>query len=107
MTFNEWSKYAKVGSTCEYDERTNQFIEQYNNATFQTYMDNERKNRAIQRANQIREKGWEVLPTDCDTTSSPVQLHSGSDNKKVYTSVLRWKHVVVDKLRECIRKTFE
>jgi hypothetical protein len=100
MDFNEWAKHTRMGSTCEYDDRTMQFIEQYNNATFQTYMDNERKNRAIQRANQIREKGWEVLPTDCDTTSSTVKLHSGSDDKKVYTSVLRWTSLAMDKLRK-------
>lgn len=87
MTFNEWSKYAKVGSTCEYDDRTNQFIEQYNNATFQTYMDNERKNRAIQRANQIREKGGKFyLPT---ATQRVVQFNFTRDpiTKSLYFSV--------------------
>lgn len=100
MNFNEWTEYTRVGSTCEYDDRTNQFIEQYNNATFQTYMDNERRNREIQRDTQIRAQGWEVLPTDCDGQDSPVLLHSGSGHKKIYTTMLRWASLVVDKLRQ-------
>lgn len=103
MEFNEWAKYTGIGSTCEYDDRTKQFIEQYNNATFQTYMDNERKNRAIQRTTQIRDQGWEVLPPDCDRKDSPVLLHSGSGHKKIYSPVLRWASMAMDELRECIR----
>lgn len=100
MEFNEWVEYTRAGSACEYDDRTMQFIEQYNNATFQTYMDNERKNRAIQRASQIRDQGWEVLPPDCDRKDNSVLLHKKQDNKKVYSSVLRWISLVVDKLRQ-------
>ena len=103
MDFNEWARYTGIGSTCEYDDRTKQFIEQYNNATFQTYIDNERKNRAIQRANQIRTQGWQVLPTDCDGQDNPIPLHSGQDNKEVHSSVLRWVSMAMDELRECIR----
>lgn len=72
MNFNEWSEYTRVGSTCEYDDRTSQFIEQYNNAIFQIYMDNERKNRAIQRADQIRAQGGQILPTHCERTDDPI-----------------------------------
>ena len=103
MDFNEWTEYTRVGSTCEYDDRTNQFIEQYNNATFQTYMDNERKNRAIQRADQIRAQGREILPTNSKREDDPVQLHKGSNNQKVYTSMLRRASMVMDKLREYIK----
>jgi hypothetical protein len=103
MEFNEWAKYTGVGSTCEYDDRTKQFIEQYNNATFQTYMDNERKNRAIQRATQARQKGWQVLPSDSEWEDNSVLLHSRQPNKKVHSPVLRWVSLVVDELRECIR----
>lgn len=98
MNFNEWTEYTRVGSTCEYDDRTNQFIEQYNNATFQTYMDNERKNRSIQRADQIRAQGGEVLPTHCERKDDPIQLHKGQG--QVYPSVLRWTSLAMDKLRE-------
>lgn len=100
MNFNEWTEYTRVGSTCEYDDRTNQFIEQYNNATFQTYMDNERKNRAIQRADQIRAQGWEILPTNSKRKDGAISFHQRSDNKKVYTKMLRRVSMAMDKLRQ-------
>jgi len=103
MDFNEWTQYTKIGSTCDYDDRTNQFIEQYNNATFQTYMDNERKNRAIQRADQIRTQGWEILPTNSERENGTVSLHQRSYNKKVYTSMLRRASMAMDKLRKYIK----
>lgn len=100
MEFNEWAKHTRMGSTCEYDDRTMQFIEQYNNATFQTYMDNERKNRAIQRDDQIRAQGREVLPTNCKREDNSIQLHKGQGDQEVYTSVLRWTSLAMDKLRQ-------
>lgn len=104
MNFNEWAKYTGIGTSCEYDDRTKQFIEQYNNATFQTYMDNERKNRAIQRADQIRAQRGQVLPTNSKRKDSTILLHKGQGNKKVYSSVLRWASLVVDKLRQLVGK---
>ena len=100
MDFNEWARYTGIGSACEYDDRTKQFIDQYNNATFQTYMDNERKNRAIQRADQIRSQGREILPTNCEREDNTICIHSRQGDKEVYPSVLRWTSLAMDKLRQ-------
>lgn len=103
MNFNEWAKYTGIGSTCEYDDRTMQFIEQYNNATFQTYMDNERKNRAVSNPNAIGFERGQVLPANSKRKDSTILLHKGQGNKKVYSSVLRWASLVVDKLRRSFK----
>lgn len=104
MNFNEWAKYSGIGSTCEYDDRTMQFIEQYNNATFQTYMDNERKNRAIQRADQIRAQRGEILSANSKRSNGAVPVHQGRDHQEVHPKMFRWKGLVMDKLRQCVRK---
>lgn len=105
MNFNEWTEYTRAGSACEYDDRTNQFIEQYNNATFQTYMDNERKNREVQRADQIRDQGREILPTHCEREDNSIQLHKGCGDQEIYPSVLRWTSLAMDRLREYLVRT--
>jgi len=104
MKFNEWTRRTMFGSTCEYDDRTMQFIEQYNNATFQTYMDNERKNRAIQRADQIRAQRGEILSANSKRSNSTVPVHKGRDHQEVHPKMFRWKGLVMDIIRQCVRK---
>lgn len=103
MDFNEWAEYSRVGSTCDYDDRTMQFIEQYNNATFQTFMDNERKNRAVQGTIKSGTEGRKILPAHRKRSDGPISIHEGQDNKKVYSSVLRWARLVMDKLRRLFK----
>lgn len=104
MKFNEWTRRTMFGSTCEYDDRTMQFIEQYNNATFQTYMDNERKNRAVQVASKNRTKRGKVLPTNGKRTNGAVSVHQGRDHQEVHPKMFRWKGLVMDIIRQCVRK---
>lgn len=104
MNFNEWAEYSRVGSTCEYDDRTMQFIEQYNNATFQTYMDNERKNRAVSVPDTIGPERREILPAHSKRSNGAVPVHQGRNHQEVHPKMFRWKGLVMDKLRQCVRK---
>lgn len=104
MDFNEWAEYSRVGSTCEYDDRTMQFIEQYNNATFQTYMDNERKNRAVSGPDTIGPERREVLSAHSKRPNGAVSVHQGRDHQEVHPKMLRWASLVVDKLRQRVGK---
>lgn len=103
MDFNEWAKYSGIGSTCEYDDRTMQFIEQYNNATFQTYMDNERKNRTVQKPDTIGAERGQVLPTNGKRENGAISIHQGQ--RKVYTKMFRWARLALDFICKSLKRT--
>ena len=67
-------------------------------------MDNERKNRAIQRADQIRAQGREILSANSKRSNSTVPIHKGRDHQEVHPKMFRWAGLVVDIIRQCVRK---
>ena len=80
MTYNEWCEYAQFGQTCEYDNQILQFVEQYNNAKHQQFLnqiDNDRANRSVQRTNNF----WVVqlnFTKDPTTKKYILQCYDGS-----------------------------
>jgi hypothetical protein len=93
MTYNEWCEYAQFGQACEYDNQILNFVEQYNNAKHQQFInriENDRANRQVQGvANFWHERG-DILPTDINKAYGSDEVYSRPNYQEVYSSVLRW-----------------
>lgn len=93
MTYNEWCEYAQFGQTCEYNFEIKQFVEQYNNAKHQQFLnqlENDRANRAVQRTAEFWQEGREILPTYGNGSDSANVLYERSYNQEVHPAMLRW-----------------
>lgn len=93
MTYNEWCEYAQFGQTCEYDFEINQFVERYNNAKHQQFLDkieNDRANREIQRTAEFWKEGREILPTYGNRSDSTNVLYERPYHQETYPAMLRW-----------------
>ena len=93
MTYNEWCEYAQFGQTCEYDFEIKQFVEQYNNAKHQQFLDNienDRANRAVQRTAEFWQEGREILPAYGNGSDSANVLYERPYNQEVHPAMLRW-----------------
>ena len=93
MTYNEWCEYAQFGQTCEYNRDIIEFVEQYNNAKHQQFLDqqeNDKSNRQIQGVNNFWQERGEVLPTDLNGSYRSDELYKRPYNQEVYSPVLHW-----------------
>lgn len=93
MTYNEWCEYAQFGQTCEYNFEIKQFVEQYNNAKHQQFLnqlENDRANRSIQGiANFWQERG-QFLSADCNGSDSSIELQTRSHYKEIHSAMQGW-----------------
>jgi hypothetical protein len=93
MTFNEWCEYAQFGQACQYDNQTLQFVENYNNAKHQQFLDqqeNDRANKQIQRSNNFRQEGRDILPTDCSEQAVTNKIYQRPTFQEIYLASLPW-----------------
>lgn len=93
MTYNEWCEYAQFGQACEYDNQILNFVEQYNNAKHQQFLnniENDRANRAVQRATEFWQEGREILPTYGNGSNSTNVLYERPYIQEAYPAMLRW-----------------
>ncbi len=93
MTYNEWCEYAQFGQTCEYDNQILQFVEQYNNAKHQQFLnqiDNDRANRSVQRTHNFWEERRNVSSTYGNGSGSSTEFYQRPYDQEVYSPVLRW-----------------
>ena len=93
MTYNEWCEYAQFGQACEYDNQTLQFVEQYNNAKHQQFLDqyqDDRTNRSIQRTTGFWQERGQFLSTDRIGSNSSTELYTRPNYQEVYTAMQRW-----------------
>ena len=93
MTYNEWCEYAQFGQACEYDNQILQFVEQYNNAKHQQFLDeqrNDRANRQIQGVTNFWQERRELLLTDRNRSDSSTELFKRSNYQEVHIAVQGW-----------------
>jgi len=93
MTYNEWCEYAQFGQACEYNRDIIFFVEQYNNAKHQQFLDqqnNDRANRQIQRTDNFWHERGDILPTDRNQTYGANEVYSRPHHQEIYSPVLRW-----------------
>jgi hypothetical protein len=93
MTYNEWCEYAQFGQTCEYDNEILQFVEQYNNAKHQQFLnqiDDDRANRSVQRTHNFWEERGSVSTTYGNGSDSPAEFYTRPHHQEIYSPVLRW-----------------
>ena len=93
MTYNEWCEYAQFGQACEYDNQILNFVEQYNNAKHQQFInqiENDRANRQVQGVTNFWQERRDILPTDSHQTYGSNEVYSRPHHQEVHTAVLRW-----------------
>jgi len=93
MTYNEWCEYAQFGQACEYNRDIINFVEQYNNAKHQQFInriENDRANRSIQRTDNFWQERGDILPTDRNQTYGANEVYSRPHHQEIYSPVLRW-----------------
>jgi hypothetical protein len=93
MNYNEWCEYSQFGQACQYDNQTLQFVENYNNAKHQQFLDqqeNDRANKQIQRSNNFRQEGRDILPTDCSEQAVTNKIYQRPTFQEIYLASLPW-----------------
>jgi hypothetical protein len=93
MTYNEWCEYTQFGQACKYDNQILNFVEQYNNAKHQHFLnkiENDRANRQVQGVTNFWQERRDILPTDRNQTYGANEVYTRPNYQEVYTSVLRW-----------------
>lgn len=93
MTYNEWCEYAQFGQACEYNRDIINFVEQYNNAKHQQFinhLENDRTNKSIQGVTNFWQERGELLPTDRIRSHSSTELYTRPHYKEVHIAVSRW-----------------
>jgi hypothetical protein len=93
MTYNEWCEYAQFGQACEYDNQILNFVEQYNNAKHQQFInkiENDRANRQVQGVTNFWQERGDILPTDRHKTYGSDEVYTRPNYQEVHTAVLRW-----------------
>ena len=93
MTYNEWCEYAQFGQACEYDNQILNFVEQYNNAKHQQFInkiENDRANRQVQGVTNFWQERGEILPSNRNGQDSTIILYQRPNNQEVRPAMLRW-----------------
>lgn len=93
MTYNEWCEYAQFGQACEYDNQILQFVEQYNNAKHQQFLDqqeNDRANRSVQGATNFWQERRDILPTDGSKQAVANKIYQRPTFQEIYLASLPW-----------------
>ena len=93
MTYNEWCEYAQFGQTCEYDFEINQFVERYNNAKHQQFLnqiENDRANRAVQGVANFWQERGQFLSADRNGSDSSIKLHTRPNYQEIHTAMQGW-----------------
>ena len=98
MTYNEWCEYAQFGQTCEYDFEINQFVERYNNAKHQQFLDqkeNDRANKSIQGVANFWQERGQFLSTDRNGSDSSIELQARPYYQEIHPAMQGWQSNVM------------
>lgn len=98
MTYNEWCEYAQFGQTCEYDFEINQFVERYNNAKHQQFLDqkeNDRANKSIQGVTNFWQERRQFLSADRNGSDSSIELQARPYYQEIHSSMQGWQSNVM------------
>lgn len=93
MTYNEWCEYAQFGQACEYDNQILQFVEQYNNAKHQQFLDkqeNDRANRSVQGVINFWQERRDILPSDSSEQAVTNKIYQRPTFQEIYLASLPW-----------------
>ena len=93
MEYNEWCEYAQFGQACEYDNQILNFVEQYNNAKHQQFLnkiENDRANRQVQGVTNFWQERGEILPSDSNRKDGTIVLYKRPNYQEVRPAMLRW-----------------
>lgn len=93
MTYNEWCEYAQFGQACEYDNQINQFVERYNNAKHQQFLDNiedDRANKSIQGVADFWQERRQLLSADRNGQDSSIELQARPYYQEIHPAMQRW-----------------
>jgi hypothetical protein len=93
MTYNQWCEYAQFGQTCEYNRDLINFVEQYNNAKHQEFLnqiEDDKSNRSVQRTAEFWSEGRDILPTYGNGSNGTDEIYQRPNFQEVHTAVLRW-----------------
>ena len=93
MTYNEWCEYAQFGQACEYDNQINQFVERYNNAKHQQFLDkkeNDRTNKSIQGVADFWQERRQFLPADRNRQDSSIELQARPYYQEIHPAMHGW-----------------
>ena len=93
MTYNQWCEYIQFGQACEYNNQILNFVEQYNNAKHQQFLNNidhDKSNRSVQRTNNFWQERGEILPTNGNGQNASAIFHEGPEHQEIYLASLSW-----------------
>jgi len=93
MTYNQWCEYAQFGQACEYDNQILNFVEQYNNAKHQQFLnqiEDDKSNRQVQGVANFWEERGEVLPTNGSRSDASNNIYQRPTFQEVYLASLPW-----------------
>lgn len=93
MTYNEWCEYAQFGQTCEYNFEINQFVERYNNAKHQQFLDkieNDRANKSISGVANFWQERGQLLSTDRNGSDSSIELQARPYYQEIHPAMQGW-----------------
>jgi hypothetical protein len=98
MTYNEWCEYAQFGQTCEYDFEINQFVERYNNAKHQQFLnqiENDRANKSVQGVANFWQERGQFLSADRNGSDSSIKLHTRPNYQEIHPAMQGWSSNVM------------
>lgn len=98
MTYNEWCEYAQFGQACDYNFQINQFVERYNNAKHQQFLDqyqNDRTNRSVQRIASFWQERRDILPTYGNGSNRADEFYQRPNYQEVHTAMPVWSSNVM------------
>jgi hypothetical protein len=93
MTYNEWCEYAQFGQACDYNFQINQFVERYNNAKHQQFINqyqDDRTNRSVQGVTSFWQERRDVLPTYGHGSDSSAELFKRPNYKEIHSAMQGW-----------------
>ena len=93
MTYNQWCEYAQFGQACDYNRDLINFVEQYNNAKHQQFLnqiEDDKSNRSVQRTAEFWSEGRDILPTYGNGSNDTNEVYQRPNFQEVHTSMLRW-----------------
>jgi hypothetical protein len=93
MEYNEWCKYAKFGQACEYNKEVIDFLDHYNNAKHQQFLnqkENDRANRSVQGVTNFWKERGKFLSADFDGSDGSIELHTRPNYQEIHTAMQVW-----------------
>ena len=93
MTYNQWCEYAQFGQACEYNRDLINFVEQYNNAKHQQFLnqiEDDKSNRSVQGTANFWEERGQILPTNGIQSDASSELYQRPAFQEVYSASLPW-----------------